>query len=103
MKLKHPDLFEEKSNIDQDDAYGNYKPAFLIKSAKVAGRSDEIMKLQRQASTDQERGLLRHVQLEKILKRESKKRSYPDKSNIQTFNFGQELERFSEDGTMLPN
>mmetsp|Transcript_40277 Transcript_40277/g.61462 ORF Transcript_40277/g.61462 Transcript_40277/m.61462 type:complete len:196 (+) Transcript_40277:154-741(+) len=24
--------FEELSNVDQDDAYGNYKPAFLIKS-----------------------------------------------------------------------
>jgi|TARA_B110000285_G_C15123693_1_gene618829 hypothetical protein len=37
--------FEDSSNIDQDDSYGNYRPAFLIKKHKVAGRTEEIMKL----------------------------------------------------------
>lgn len=37
--------FEDNSMIDQDDSYGNYRPAFLIKKHKVTGRTDEIMKL----------------------------------------------------------
>lgn len=54
--------FEDSSNIDQDDSYGNYRPAFLIKKHKVAGRTDEIMKLQRMASLDRDRALLAPVQ-----------------------------------------
>lgn len=37
--------FEEKSFIDQDDSYGNYKPSFQVKNHKVTGRTEEIMKL----------------------------------------------------------
>ena len=37
--------FEDSSMIDQDDSYGNYRPAFLIKKHKVSGRTEEIMKL----------------------------------------------------------
>lgn len=54
--------FEDSSNIDQDDSYGNYRPAFLIKKHKVAGRTEEIMKLQRMASLDRDRALLAPVQ-----------------------------------------
>jgi hypothetical protein len=54
--------FEDSSNIDQDDSYGNYRPAFLIKKHKVAGRTEEIMKLQRMASLDAGRALLAPVQ-----------------------------------------
>ena len=54
--------FEEQSNIDQDDSYGNYRPQFLIKKHKVAGRTDEIMKLQRLASTDKAKAILGPVQ-----------------------------------------
>ena len=54
--------FEENSNIDQDDAYGNYRPMFLTKNTKVTGRTHEIMKLQRMASLDQRKSLLGPVQ-----------------------------------------
>jgi len=54
--------FEDSSNIDQDHSYGNYRPAFLIKKHKVAGRTEEIMKLQRMASLDRDRALLAPVQ-----------------------------------------
>jgi len=44
--------FVEDDMVDQDDSYGNYRPAFLIKKHKVTGRTEEIMKLQRMASLD---------------------------------------------------
>lgn len=37
--------FEEKSFIDQDDSYGNYRPSFEVKNHKVTGRTEDIMKL----------------------------------------------------------
>ena len=53
--------FDERS-LDQDDAYGNYRPKFQTKNKKVTGRTKEVMKLQRMASTDQQRALLGPVQ-----------------------------------------
>lgn len=50
--------FDEKSVLDQDDSYGNYRPKFQTKNKKVTGRTKEVMKLQRMASTDQQRALL---------------------------------------------
>ena len=35
--------FEENSTIDQDDAYGNYRPQFGAKNNKVEGKSNLIM------------------------------------------------------------
>ena len=69
-KARKPDIFESKpqskfeesSMIDQDDSYGNYRPAFLIKKHKVTGRTEEIMKLQRMQSLDQVHALLGPVQ-----------------------------------------
>jgi hypothetical protein len=43
--MKHKSIFdnksrfEEKSKIDQDDSYGNYKPIFLVKNRKVTGKT----------------------------------------------------------------
>ena len=37
--------FTEDSRMDQDDAYGNHRPAFLVKKSKVTGRTTDIMKL----------------------------------------------------------
>lgn len=54
--------FDEKSFLDQDDAYGNYRPKFQTKNKKVTGRTKEVMKLQRMASTDQQRALLGPIQ-----------------------------------------
>ena len=50
--------FEERSCLDQDDSYGNYKPKFQTKSYKVTGRTREVMKLQRMASLDHSHALL---------------------------------------------
>ena len=38
-------VFEEKSRIDQDDSYGNYKPKYLTKKFKVTGKAGDIMQL----------------------------------------------------------
>ena len=54
--------FEEKSLLDQDDSYGNYKPKFQTKNYKVTGRTREVMKLQRIASLDHQRALLAPIQ-----------------------------------------
>lgn len=47
------------SSVDQDDSYGNYKPAFLTKKRAVNGRSPQIMMLQRQASYDMDKAILK--------------------------------------------
>ena len=70
--------FEDSSNIDQDDSYGNYRPAFLIKKHKVAGRTEEIMKLQRMASLDRDRALLAPVQPDLSGEKAQNRRMYAD-------------------------
>ena len=50
--------FDEKSMLDQDDSYGNYRPKFQTKNYKVTGGTSEVMKMQRLASTDKPRALL---------------------------------------------
>lgn len=61
-KMSRFSKFEEKSLLDQDDSYGNYKPIFQTKNYKVTGRTREVMKLQRIASLDHQRALLAPIQ-----------------------------------------
>lgn len=61
-KMSRFSKFEEKSLLDQDDSYGNYKPKFQTKNYKVTGRTGEVMKLQRIASLDHQRALLAPIQ-----------------------------------------
>lgn len=61
-KMSRFSKFDEKSLLDQDDSYGNYKPKFQTKNYKVTGRTREVMKLQRIASLDHHRALLAPIQ-----------------------------------------
>jgi len=70
--------FEDSSNIDQDDSYGNYRPAFLIKKHKVSGRTEEIMKLQRMASLDNSNAMLKPLHPDLSHEQPRNRRMYPD-------------------------
>jgi len=104
--FEHRSRFEENSNVDQDDAYGNYRPQFLVKKHKVTGRTEEIMKLQRIASLDHNRGLLAPVQPDLTAQKVSQKKIFNDKSNVQTHNHiehpVEEKQKTLPDGSPLP-
>lgn len=70
--------FEDNSQIDQDDSYGSYRPAFLVKKHKVLGRTEDIMKLQRMASMDKVNALLGPIQPDLSGKKPENKRMYAD-------------------------
>lgn len=95
--------FEEKSLLDQDDAYGNYKPKFQTKNYKVTGGTREVIKLQRIASLDQRRALLAPIQPDLTKQKVSKKRIFKNANQVSENHFEHfSQEDYSEDGSPLP-
>lgn len=99
--------FEESSTIDQDDSYGNYRPAFLIKKHKVTGRTEEIMKLQRMQSLDKHHSLLGPVQPDLTGEKPQHRRMFLDSdTNKQVNHISHDVpdgKSFRTDGSPIPH